>query len=202
MQHNGIFLPVYRAYDYQLILLPPSSLRQRIGKLSAALARNCRLSPHTIGSPYVTLAQFTAYERSEERLAGRLRMVAMGYAPFRISLEGVCREAFHTFYIDAVPSAGMGRLLQLLRTDLSTLLPGSKAVSFTSHPRIPLAVDLTPSSMARCQSTMAGKSFHGHFIADGMLLLKRSSQHEPWQVVERFSFLHLPVHIRQGELFS
>jgi hypothetical protein len=202
MQHNGIFLPVYRASSYRLILLPPSSLRQRIGRFSATLARTCRLSPHAVAPPYVTLAQFSNYERSEEKLADRLRMIAMGYAPLRITLDGFGREAFHGVHIDTATSAAVQQLLRLLRADMTALLPGSKTVSIADHLRVPLAVNLTPASMSRCQDALAGKSFHGQFIADAMLLLKRSHQNDPWQVVERCSFLHLPVQIRQGELFS
>jgi hypothetical protein len=202
MEHNGIFLPEYRVNRYQLILLPHVLLRRKIRGIADLLARTCRLSSAKAASPYVTVAEFTFYERSEEQLVNRMRMIAMGQAPFRVALEGIGGQASHTLYINGGLPLPAERLLQLLREGMSSLLRQSREIAFADQLRIPIAVNLTHASMERCRSVLSGKPFRSHFIADAMLLLKQARQDEPWQVVDRFEFLNLPVHVRQAELFS
>lgn len=202
MEHNGIFLPGYRVNRYQLILLPHVLLRRKIRGIADMLARSCRLSSLKAASPYITLVEFTSYERSEEQLVNRMRMIAMGQAPFRVALEGFCGQASNTLYIDGGHSLPAERLLQLLREGMSSLLRQSRGISFTDKLRIPVAANLTHASMEKCRSVLKGKPFRNHFIADGMLLLKHGANNDPWQVVDRFEFLNLPVHVRQAELFS
>lgn len=46
------------------------------------------------------------------------------------------------------------------------------------------------------------RHFTGHFIADGMLLLKRPQGTLAYEIVQRFMFENLPVNTIQGDLFS
>ena len=45
------------------------------------------------------------------------------------------------------------------------------------------------------------RQFTGRFIADAMLLLKRSVGEKKYEIAGRFEFENLPVNTSQGELF-
>jgi hypothetical protein len=61
---------------------------------------------------------------------------------------------------------------------------------------------MNPGQYEKAWQEYSRKSFTGSFIADAMLLLKRRPGKKPYQVVQRFDFMNLPVSTRQGELFA
>jgi hypothetical protein len=72
---------------------------------------------------------------------------------------------------------------------------------FINDPHILLARRLLPWQYEKAWADYSHRHFTGSFIADGMLLLKRPLDSSAWQIVQRFSFMNLPVDTKQGALF-
>jgi len=72
---------------------------------------------------------------------------------------------------------------------------------FITEPHLTIARKLQPWQYEKGWLEYSNKNFTGRFIADGMLLLKRTLDEKKYQVVQRFEFQNLPVTTKQGELF-
>ena len=76
-------IPGYRVYEYLLVLNPHDELRNK-----------------RWGKPHLTLVNFLQYGLMEDRIANRLRMIAMGYHPVKIELKDYGSFPSHTIYIN------------------------------------------------------------------------------------------------------
>jgi 2'-5' RNA ligase len=73
---------------------------------------------------------------------------------------------------------------------------------FIDEPHIGIARKLKPWQYEEGWLEYSHRQFTGRFIADNMLLLKRTAaEKKPFQIVKRFEFQNLPVTTKQGSLF-
>ncbi len=81
---------------------------------------------------------------------------------------------------------------------------------FIDDPYLPIARKLLPWQYEKSWNEYSHKNFTGHFMAESMFLLKRSTgihkdgrvTQVKYQTVSQFKFMNLPVSAKQGELFS
>jgi len=73
---------------------------------------------------------------------------------------------------------------------------------FNLEPHITIARKLQPWQYEKGWLEYSNRSFTGRFIADTMVLLKRTVGEIKYKVVHRFRFQNLPVATKQGELFG
>lgn len=211
------------ANEYMLILNPHEELRNRIQQVKKefhdAYHAPGASQPFGLGGkPHLTLVRFTQLEMMEERIVQRLRVIAMGYCPFKVELKDFGSFPSHTIFIQVTSKLPVRGLLTEIR-DVQRLMKPDKDHKpyFNEEPYIPIARKLLPWQYEKGWQEYGNRSFTGRFIADGMLLLKRRSSEgnegpspggrdawasRPWQISERFAFQNLPVTTRQGQLFS
>lgn len=72
---------------------------------------------------------------------------------------------------------------------------------FFDTPHLTIARKLVPWQYEKAWQEYSQKKFTGRFIANEMLLLKRNVGDKPFQIVQHFEFMNLPVNTKQGELF-
>ena len=74
---------------------------------------------------------------------------------------------------------------------------------FILEPHLTIARKLQPWQYEKGWLEYSNKNFTGRFIADGMLLIKRSMDEKKYQIVKRFEFQNLPgTSFMQGNLFN
>jgi 2'-5' RNA ligase len=188
--------------EYLIILHPHEELRNRIQQVKKDFSEAYQAPGAIGGKPQVTLVRFTQVAMMEERILQRLRIVAMGFCPFKVELKDFGSFPTHTIFINVLSKLHIRKLVTEMK-DVQRLMKLDKdhKPHFIDDPYITIARKLLPFQYEKGWQEYSHKSFTGRFIADGMLLLKRRNTSGPWQIVERLAFQNLPVNIRQGALF-
>ena len=197
-------IPGYRVYEYLLILNPHEELCKKIVGVKKEFSDAYKASAVTGGKPYMGLVTFTQYEMMEERVINRLKLIAMGYQPFKVELKDFGSFPSHTIYINVTSKIPIQNLVKEMRSEAQRLmkLNEDNKPHFIMEPHLTIAAKLKPWQYEKGWLEYSQKHFTGRFIADAMLLLKRPVGEKRYQVAERFVFQNLPVTIKQGELFS
>jgi len=155
------------------------------------------------GKPHLTLVRFTQLALMEERIVQRLRIIAMGYCPFKVELKDFGSFPSHSIFINVISKLPIRGLVKEIR-DIQRLMKPDKEHKphFIDEPNLIIARKLLPWQYEKGWLEYSNKSFTGRFIADSMLLLKRREDARAWQIAERFAFQNMPVATRQGDLFA
>ena len=196
-------MPGYQANEYQLVLHPHEDLRNRIYQQRKEFAETYRHPSSLNGGPLLSLVQYSQYEMLEERMLRSLKMVTMGFNPFKVELKGFCSQPTHTIGINVSTRQPIQELIQDIRTHSHRLLKlhDNHKPHFEDAPYIPIARKLKPWQFEKGWMEYSNKHFTGRFIADALLVLKRRPGQSGWMIAERLSLQNLPVGIKQGELF-
>ena len=70
------------------------------------------------------------------------------------------------------------------------------------EPHLTIARKLQPWQYEQGWLEFSHRQFTGRFIASDMLLLRRPLDDKKYEIIQRFEFENMPVHTKQGELFS
>lgn len=197
-------VPGYRVNEYLLVLNPHEELRRKIMQVKKEFYETYK-TPMTIGGrSYVGLVSFTQYEMMEERIINRLKVIAMGQHPIKVELKDYGSFPSHTIYINVTSKVPIQNLVKGIRSEAQRLMKLNEDHKpyFILEPHVTIARKLQPWQYEKGWLEYSTKHFTGRFIADGMLLLKRSPEENKYQIVQRFEFMNLPVATKQGELFS
>ncbi|MDP9229951.1 MAG: 2'-5' RNA ligase family protein [Bacteroidota bacterium] len=201
-------IPGYRVYEYLLVLNPHEELRNKIIQIRKEFYNVYKAStvPKVFGSvkPHVTLVNFVQYGMMEERIINRLKIIAMGYPPFKVEMKDFGSFPSHTIYINVTSKVPVQGLVKEIRSETQRLmkLNEDNKPHFILEPYITIARKLQPWQYEKGWLEYSIKHFTGRFIADSMLLLKRPVDEMKYQIVQRLEFQNLPVATKQGELFG
>ncbi len=195
-------IPGYRVYDYLLVLRVPEELGNRIFRVKEEFASAYKVAAFR-GGAGIPLLQFRQYVMLEERILSRLRMIAMGFPPFKVELRDFGSFPSHTIYINVTSKLPVQHLVKTIRTETQRLMKMNEdnKPHFILEPHITIAARLKPWQYEKGWLEYSHKHFTGRFIAGGMTLLKKGENETKWQTVERFEFGNMPVLTKQGELF-
>ncbi|HEX2683840.1 MAG TPA: 2'-5' RNA ligase family protein, partial [Ferruginibacter sp.] len=140
----------------------------------------------------------------EERIMNKLQSIAMGYYPFKVELKDYGSFPSHTIYIQVTSKLPIQTLIKNIRTETQRLmkLDEDHKPHFMLEPHISIARKLLPWQYEKGWLEYSHRHFTGRFIADSMLLLKRTAGELKYEIVKRFEFQNLPVSTKQGELFG
>lgn len=204
METNITAMPGYQVCEYLLVLNPHEELRNRIMKVKVDFSTDYKSDGARWGQPKIALISFTQYEMMEERIVNRLRMVAMASPAFKVEMKGFGSFPSHTIYINVTSKLPIQNLVKSIRTDGQRLmkLNDDNKPHFIMEPHIAIARRLKPWQYEKGWLEYSHKHFRGRFIADAVILLKRSLGEIKYKAVSRFEFQNLPVSTRQGELFG
>ena len=202
MQLTGTTLPGYRVYEYLLVLTPHEELRNKVTQVRKAFQDAYQSSAG--GHPQVLMVNFLQYEMMEERLINRLKVVAMGYPPFKVELKDFGSFPSHTIYINVTSKVPVQGLVKEIRSEAQRLmkLNDENKPHFILEPHLTIARKLKPWQYEKGWLEYSNKNFTGRFIADSMALLKRQVGEKRYTTVMRFALQNLPVSTKQGELFG
>jgi len=198
-------IPGYQIYEYLLVLSPHRDLWDKIVDVKKKFAEDYQSDHARWGKPHVTIVNFVQYIMMEERLTNRLNAIAMGYPPFKVELKDFGSFPSHTIYINVVSKLPIQNLVKEIRKESQQLmkLNDDNKPHFILEPHLTIARKLQPWQYEKGWLEYSNKSFTGRFIADGMLLLRRSPNEKGYQIVKRFEFQNLPgTSFMQGNLFN
>jgi len=197
-----IQIPGYRYNEYLLVLSPHEELWNKIVKVRKEFHEEYKAPGALWGKPHITLATFIQFEMMEDKIMNSLKTIAMGYAPFKVGLKDFGSFPSHTIFINVDTKLQVKNLVKEIKPAqrLLTLNKENKP-HFIDDPYILVATKLLPWQYEKGWLEYSHKHFSGHFIADGMLLIKRRVGDKAYQIVQRFEFMNLPVSTKQGALF-
>ena len=197
-----IQIPGYRYNEYLLVLSPHEELWNKIVKVRKEFHEEYKAPGALWGKPHITLATFIQFEMMEDKIINRLKTIAMGYTPFKVGLKDFGSFPSHTIFINVDTKLQVKNLVKEIKPAqrLLTLNKENKP-HFIDDPYILVATKLLPWQYEKGWLEYSHKHFSGHFIADGMLLIKRRVGDKAYQIVQRFEFMNLPVSTKQGALF-
>lgn len=195
-------MPGYRYNEYLLVLSPHEELCNKIKKVKEEFSEKYKSEQAKWGKPNVTLVNFVQFEMMEERIINRLKIIAMGYTPFKVDLKDFGSFPGHTIFINIETKQQVQNLVKEIKPAQQLLkLNKENKPHFIDDPYLAVARKLLPWQYEQGWKDYSQRNFTGRFIADNMLLIKRRVGDKAYQVVQRFDFMNLPVTTKQGELF-
>jgi 2'-5' RNA ligase len=202
MKINIQSIPGCRINEYMLVLNPHEELRNKIAKVRNEFYETYKNSAALISKPHIALVRFTQLEMMEERIVHRLKVVGMGFQPFKVALKDYGHFPSHTIYINVTTKIPVNNLVREIREAQRLMkLDNEHKPHFIDEPFIVIGRKLVPWQYEKGWLEFSHRHFTGSFIADNMLLLKRRLGDKSWLIAQRFDFMNLPVTTKQGELF-
>lgn len=199
--NNTLHQPGYRIHEYGLVIPLPEALQAKITALRKSLYEKHGVPLTADIKPALTVLKGFAYERLEQRLTDRLQETVMGLHPFPITLQGfVAHGSQHIgIGLDAHPVAEVVK--ELKQTRWLMAVPQAEPQYF-AQPQLLLAQNLKPMKFISMWMDCEHRQFNGRFVADALLLLRRSPISNRFEVVRRLEAMSRGMAVKQGELFA
>jgi len=132
-------LPGYQVYEYQLVLVIPEVLKEKLRKVKLQFFEQFNLPPISSMAILLPLVKFKQRQLLEQKLRHSLNQVLMGWRPFTVNLKDYAGQPSHSIYIpvtsknklqDCVRSLkGMQQILRLDK-EQSAYFPAEHFVQF------------------------------------------------------------------------
>jgi 2'-5' RNA ligase len=189
--------------EYLLVLQPHEVLWNEIKYIKEKFAADYSCEQAKKGLPHITLAMFKQFPATENRIVQFLHNNARTITPFKIEMKDFGSFPSHTIYINIVSKVQIMNAVKTLRQNAQKFMKMDKDNKpfFITEPHLTIARKLQPWQYEKGWLEYQHANFHGRFIADHALLLKRKAG-EYYKPVEKFKFEGIKEEIQQGELFN
>ena len=189
--------------EYLLVLQPHQALWNEIKFIKEKFATDFDCAMARIGLPHITLVRFKQYQAAEVRIRQALRNSIKTLQPFKIEMKDFGSFPSHTIYINIVSKVQIVNTVKVVRQGQRFMkMDKDNKPHFITEPHLTIARKLLPWQYEKGWLEYSHKDFHGRFIADHALLLKRR-QGEKYRPVEKFLFQNeKEEEIVQGDLFN
>jgi len=189
--------------EYLLVLQPHEALWNEIKFIKEKFATDFDCAMARIGLPHITLVRFKQYQAAEVRIRQALRNSIKTLQPFKIEMKDFGSFPSHTIYINIVSKVQIVNTVKVVRQGQRFMkMDKDNKPHFITEPHLTIARKLLPWQYEKGWLEYSHKDFHGRFIADHALLLKRR-QGEKYRPVEKFLFQNeKEEEIVQGDLFN
>jgi hypothetical protein len=204
MELNNFPIGQFRVNEYLIVLKPHEELVNKIKAIRDEFAEKFQTASAHYLKPHLALVNFMALEMSEERIINRLASISMGLMPVKIELKDYGSYPSHSIFINVTSKLPLLSMVDQLKTAQSLLkLSKDNKPHFIEDPHILISRKLKVWQFEHGWLEFSHRHFTGRFIADSFLLLKRkATSNNAFQIVKRFEFQNLPVSTFQGKLFS
>ena len=203
MEPVNLHMPGYKVNEYLLVLSPHQELAEKTMKIKEEFSEKYKTPVAKSTKPHITLVNFITWEMMEEKLLQRLQAIAMGITPFKVELKDFGSFPSHTLFINVISKLPIQNLVRELKDAQRLMkLNSENKPHFIDEPHLAICRKLKPWQYEQGWLEYSNRSFTGRFIADSMLLLKRTvGEKTKLQIAKRFEFMNLPVTTKQGNLF-
>lgn len=186
--------------DYLLVLSPHEELWNQVKTIKEKFAMDFDCETAKRGLPHITLAAFRQQQAFEMRIRQKLRNITRSLSPFKVELKDFGSFPSHTIYINITSKVQIVDAVKALRAPQKLMkLDKDNKPHFITEPHLTIARKLQPWQYKKGWLEYQHNHFHGRFIADHALLLKRKAG-ETYRVAERFVFEGLQA-TKQATLF-
>lgn len=189
--------------EYLLLIEPRKDLSDQIVAIKRNFFDRYKAPEALRGIPHLTLVNYMQYTSFESRIVHKLSTVAMQAAPIAIELRDYGSFPSHTIYINVATKNAIQQLVKNIRTHLQALMKQDKdhTPHFIMEPHVTIARRLKPWQYEQAWLAYRHQSFSGRFIANNMVLLRRDTPHQRYELVSRFEFQGLQISACQATLF-
>ncbi len=188
--------------EYLLVLQPHQALWNEIKFIKEKFATDFDCETARWGLPHITLVTFKQYQATETHIRQALRNSTKTLQPFKIEMKGFGSFPSHTIYINIVSKVQIMNTVKVAREGQRFMkMDKDNKPHFITEPHLTIARKLLPWQYEKGWLEYQHTDFHGRFIADHALLLKRK-QGERYKPVEKFIFQNEKEDITQGDLFN
>ncbi|HSB91667.1 MAG TPA: 2'-5' RNA ligase family protein [Flavitalea sp.] len=194
-------MPGYRLHEYQLAIIPHEDLRRRIQDARNDFAERFQLARPWQGPVHLMLVRFRQVEMLEDKLQQALKAIIMGIRPFKIGIDGYRSSPSHSIHLNVITGSVVMDLVKQLKQAGRIMRSAENEPHWIQEPTISIANKLLPWQYEQGWANYRQRSFTAAFMADELVLLKKTGSANRLQVVSRFECLDMPVLTKQGELF-
>ncbi|MEO8862212.1 MAG: 2'-5' RNA ligase family protein [Ginsengibacter sp.] len=188
--------------EYLLVLQPHQALWNEIKSIKEKFATDFDCAAARMGLPHITLVHFKQYQVAENRIRQGLRNGIKTLQPFKIEMKDFGSFPSHIIYINIVSKVQIMNAVKAARQGQKFMkMDKDNKPHFITEPHLTIARKLLPWQYEKGWLEYSHKDFHGRFIADHALLLKRK-QGEIYKPVEKFLFQNEKEEITQSALFT
>ena len=193
----------YLVNEYALVLQPHEELSNTImeEKKIFSEAFQCPEALHV--KPRITLVHFKQHELIEPHIVRQVNNITATLSGFKVELKGFGSYPTHTIYINVVSKVQIMDIAKELKASQKLMkLDDENKPHFLTEPKISIARKLLPWQYEKAWIEYEHKHFHGRFVADHILLLKRRENTKMWKTAMRFDFKNIKADMAQGALFT
>jgi 2'-5' RNA ligase len=189
--------------EYLLVLQPHEALWNEIKFIKEKFSKDYSCEQAKRGLPHITLVRFKQFQSTEVHIRHSLRNNARTITPFKIEMKDFGSFPSHTIYINIVSKVPIMNTVKTLRQHAQKFMKLDKdnKPHFITEPHLTIARKLQPWQYEKGWLEYQHANFHGRFIADHALLLKRKAG-EYYKQVEKFVFEGVKTEIKQTTLFN
>jgi hypothetical protein len=196
-------LPGYQVYEYQLVLVIPEALKEKLRKVKMQFFEQFNLPAVSSMAILLPLVKFKQRQILEQKVRHSMNQLLMGWRPFTVNLKDYAGQPSHSIYIPVTSKNKLQDCVRSLKGMQQILrLDKEQSAYFPAEHQVILASRLKPGVYEKAWQQFAQRQFTGQFQADAALLLKRRSGDIHWQIAQRFEFRNLPVGTVQTSLFE
>src|SRR5215831_11508435 len=193
----------YLVNEYTIVLQPHEELCNTIMHEKKEFAEKFECPEALYVKPRATLVTFKQHELMEPHIIRQLKNITAALSSFKVELKGFGSFPSHTIYINTTSKVQIMDIVKELRASQKLMkLDDDNKPYFLTEPHISIARKLLPWQYEKSWLEYEHKHFHGRFIADHMLLLKRRQGTKAWQTANKFVFQNIKTEITQGALFA
>ncbi len=189
--------------EYLVVLSPHQALWDEIMAVKKNFAEKYQC-PFAYGTkPHVTLIKFVQRKMVEDRIRLGLRNIINRNSPVKIELKDYGSFPTHTIYINVTSKVPIIHLVKELKEVQRLMKPDEENKPFfITEPHLTIARKLLPWQYEKAWLDYSHSFFTGRFIADYILMLRRTAGEKKYTLVERFELLgQASAQVRQGILF-
>jgi 2'-5' RNA ligase len=189
--------------EYLLVIQPHEALWNEIKSIKEKFATDYSCDQARKGLPHITLIRFKQFQSTENHIRQLLRNNARILSPIKIELKDFGSFPSHTIYINIVSKVPIMNSVKTLKQNAQKFMKLDKdnKPHFITEPHLTIARKLQPWQYEKGWLEYEQAHFHGRFIADHALLLKREAG-KYYKQVEKFMFQGIKEEVMQTNLFS
>jgi 2'-5' RNA ligase len=193
----------YLVNEYAIVLQPHEELSNTIMEEKKVYAETYQCPEALQVRPRITLVHFKQHELMETHIVRLVKNITAALSEFKVELKNFGSFPSHTIYINVVSKVQIMDIIKELKASQKLMkLDDENKPHFLTDPNISIARKLLPWQYEKSWIEYEQKHFHGRFMADHVLLLKRRENTKMWKTANRFEFQNINTDVKQGALFA
>ncbi|HSC52745.1 MAG TPA: 2'-5' RNA ligase family protein [Phnomibacter sp.] len=183
------FVPGQGTYEYLLVANPDNEIGTRVMAEKQSFSQRYKESIAVKTRPHITVVNWLADECMEKNIARFIQMICNRRQSFQVVLHNFGGFPRHTLFVRVQnPGPFQGLVKELRVIDGYVRMCGFPAARLISNPHLTIARRLDKDVYAKAMVDFAQHEFHGSFVVQNLVLLKRKNQFDRCEKINVFSF--------------